>query len=226
MKSCVTSRTNTPNEARSAAAEDSPKTPKKAFTAGAWEEARGLIWTHRKRLALGLGLMLINRLAGLVLPTTTKYLMDDVIAQGHWDLLPTLAMAAGAATLVDAVDRVRHLAGARRRRAARDHRHAQGRRSARDAPADPLLRFDQDRRPDLADHDRRRRHPESGRHRPGAADRLDRDRGDRARRPALSELAAHAGHASSSSARSAAAWPRRSSGCGRCSASAARSTPK
>ena len=29
-----------------------------------------------------------------------------------------------------------------------------------------------------------------------------------------------------SSARSAAAWPRRSSGCGRCSASAARSTPK
>jgi subfamily B ATP-binding cassette protein MsbA len=28
--------------------------------------------------------------------------MDDVITQGHWELLPTLAMAAGAATLVDA----------------------------------------------------------------------------------------------------------------------------
>jgi ABC-type multidrug transport system fused ATPase/permease subunit len=79
-----------------------PKTPKKAFTAGAWEEARGLIWTHRKRMALGLGLMLINRLSGFVLPTTTKYLMDDVISQGHWELLPTLAMAAGGATLVDA----------------------------------------------------------------------------------------------------------------------------
>jgi len=78
------------------------KTPKKAFTAGAWEEARGLIWTHRKRMALGLGLMLINRLSGFVLPTTTKYLMDDVITQGHWDLLPMLAMAAGAATIVDA----------------------------------------------------------------------------------------------------------------------------
>ena len=86
----------------SAAAGAPPKTPKKAFTAGAWEEARALIWTHRKRLALGLGLMIINRLSGLVLPTTTKYLMDDVIAQGHWELLPTLAMAAGAATLVDA----------------------------------------------------------------------------------------------------------------------------
>ena len=61
-----------------------------------------LIWTHRKRLALGLGLMLINRLSGFVLPTTTKYLMDDVITQGHWELLPTLALAAGAATVVDA----------------------------------------------------------------------------------------------------------------------------
>jgi subfamily B ATP-binding cassette protein MsbA len=46
--------------------------------------------------------MLINRLSGFVLPATTKYLMDDVITQGHWDLLPTLAMAAGAATVVDA----------------------------------------------------------------------------------------------------------------------------
>src|SRR6185503_14757270 len=44
----------------------------------------------------------INRLAGFVLPTTTKYLMDDVITQGHWELLPTLAMAAAAATVVDA----------------------------------------------------------------------------------------------------------------------------
>jgi subfamily B ATP-binding cassette protein MsbA len=84
------------------ASEDPAKAPKKAFTAGAWEEARGLIWTHRKRLALGLGLMLINRLSGFVLPTTTKFLMDDVIQQGHWDLLPNLAMAAAAATVVDA----------------------------------------------------------------------------------------------------------------------------
>ena len=81
---------------------DTPKTKQKAFTEGAWEEARAIIWTHRKRLAVGLGLMLINRLAGFVLPTTTKYLMDDVITQGHWELLPTLAFAAGAATLVDA----------------------------------------------------------------------------------------------------------------------------
>ena len=89
---------------RSAVAAPAPKGPKKkAFTAGAWEEARGLIWTHRKRLALGLLLMLINRLAGFVLPASTKYLMDDVVAKGHWDLLPKLAMAVGAAAIVDLV---------------------------------------------------------------------------------------------------------------------------
>jgi ABC-type multidrug transport system fused ATPase/permease subunit len=85
-----------------AGAPGAPTAKKPAFTAGAWEEARALIWTHRKRLALGLGLMLINRLSGFVLPATTKFLMDDVITQGHWELLPTLAMAAGAATVVDA----------------------------------------------------------------------------------------------------------------------------
>jgi ABC-type multidrug transport system fused ATPase/permease subunit len=77
-------------------------TPKKGIPPGAWQEARALVWAHRKRLALGLALMLVNRLAGLVLPTTTKYLMDDVISQGHWELLPKLAFAVGAATIVDA----------------------------------------------------------------------------------------------------------------------------
>src|SRR5207248_8613583 len=39
---------------------------------------------------------------GYVVPASTKYLMDDVIQQGHWDMLPKLARAAGAATVVDA----------------------------------------------------------------------------------------------------------------------------
>jgi ABC-type multidrug transport system fused ATPase/permease subunit len=76
---------------------------KKKITSGALEEAKRLIWAHRKRLALGLSLMVVNRLAGLVLPTTSKYLMDNVITQGQWDLLPTLALVAGGATIVDAV---------------------------------------------------------------------------------------------------------------------------
>jgi ABC-type multidrug transport system fused ATPase/permease subunit len=82
---------------------DPVRPKKKAFTAGAWEEARGLIWTHRKRLAIGLALMVINRLSGFVLPWSTKYLMDNVVAQKHWDLLPKLAMAVGVAAIVDAL---------------------------------------------------------------------------------------------------------------------------
>jgi subfamily B ATP-binding cassette protein MsbA len=85
---------------------DTPKGPdtpaKKAFTPGAWDEARGLIWRHRRRLALGLFLMLVNRLSGLVLPATTKFFVDDVIGRGMWDLLPKLTLAAGAATVIEA----------------------------------------------------------------------------------------------------------------------------
>ncbi|HLJ75099.1 MAG TPA: ABC transporter ATP-binding protein [Thermoanaerobaculia bacterium] len=78
------------------------ETSKHKLTAGAWAEARTLIWSHRKRLALGLGLMLVSRLAGLVAPWSTKWLMDDVIAQHHWELLPRIAFAVGAAAIVDA----------------------------------------------------------------------------------------------------------------------------
>ncbi len=81
-----------------------PATGKKKLPpmSSVWREARELIWAHRHRLALGLGLMLISRLAGLVLPATSKFLIDDVIGKGHGELLWPLAAAAGAATLVQA----------------------------------------------------------------------------------------------------------------------------
>jgi ABC-type multidrug transport system fused ATPase/permease subunit len=66
------------------------------------EEARVLVWAHRKRLTLGLGLMLVNRVVGLVLPATSKFLVDDVIGKGRADLLPMLALAAAGATAVQA----------------------------------------------------------------------------------------------------------------------------
>jgi ABC-type multidrug transport system fused ATPase/permease subunit len=67
-----------------------------------WRESRDLVLAHRKRLALGLGLMLINRLAGLVLPTASKYLIDDVIGKRQVGMLVPIALAAAAATLVQA----------------------------------------------------------------------------------------------------------------------------
>ncbi len=77
--------------------------PKKAITPGAWQEARALIYAHRGRLAVGLGLMLVNRLAGLVLPSSSKWVIDRVINQHHPELLVPLALAAGGATLVQAI---------------------------------------------------------------------------------------------------------------------------
>ncbi|PYR63688.1 MAG: ABC transporter permease [Acidobacteria bacterium] len=45
--------------------------------------------------------MLVNRLAGLVAPWSTKWLMDEVVAKNRWELLPNIALAVGAATLVE-----------------------------------------------------------------------------------------------------------------------------
>ncbi len=82
---------------------EADKAKKKKLTTAAWKEARALIEARRGRLALGLGLMLISRAAGLVLPATSKYLIDDVIGKGNVALLQPLAFAAGAATLVQAL---------------------------------------------------------------------------------------------------------------------------
>jgi subfamily B ATP-binding cassette protein MsbA len=76
---------------------------KKPNYSNAWREARQLIWRHRRRLGIGLLLMLVNRLAGLVLPASSKYLIDHVIGQRRTDLLGVIAAAAGAATIVQAV---------------------------------------------------------------------------------------------------------------------------
>ena len=75
---------------------------KKFNSEAAWQEARKLVWVHRRRLLLGLGLMLVGRLAGLVLPGSSKFLIDEVVGNGRTDLLMPLAMAAGAATAVQA----------------------------------------------------------------------------------------------------------------------------
>ena len=71
--------------------------------AAAWRDARELIWQHRYRLALGMVLMIANRLVGLVLPASSKYLIDEVILKHRSELLVPLALAAGAATLMQAL---------------------------------------------------------------------------------------------------------------------------
>src|SRR6266516_2011000 len=83
---------------------DAPtRPPKKTITPGAWQEARALVYAHRGRLTVGLALMLVNRLAGLVLPSSSKWVIDRVINQHHPELLLPLALAAGGATVVQAI---------------------------------------------------------------------------------------------------------------------------
>ncbi|MGH9424128.1 MAG: ABC transporter ATP-binding protein, partial [Thermoanaerobaculia bacterium] len=69
----------------------------------AWSEARELLWRHRRSLTIGLGLMLVNRLSGLVLPGSSKWLIDNVLAKHRGDLLIPIALAAAAAVILQAV---------------------------------------------------------------------------------------------------------------------------
>jgi subfamily B ATP-binding cassette protein MsbA len=64
-----------------------------------WREARDLVWERRYRLAVGFVLMAMGRAAGLVLPASSKYLIDEVVGKGRGELLLPLAAAAGLATL-------------------------------------------------------------------------------------------------------------------------------
>jgi len=78
------------------------KKPKPNYT-NAWREARQLVWQHRSRLGVGLTLMMLNRLAGLVLPWSSRYLIDGVIGQKRADLLGIIAAAVAGATIVQSV---------------------------------------------------------------------------------------------------------------------------
>ena len=84
-------------------AEQSKKEKKKIDMNRAWREAAELVSHHRASLGIGLALMLVNRLSGLVLPASSKFLIDDVIGKGRSGLLVPLAIAAGAASLIQAV---------------------------------------------------------------------------------------------------------------------------
>jgi len=94
----VSSRQTKPQAEPSGSDKKKPLKPRTVLN-----DAIDLVRARKGRLAVGLVLMAINRVAGLVLPGTTKYLMDDVIAKGNRQLLTQLVLVAGAATLLQAV---------------------------------------------------------------------------------------------------------------------------
>lgn len=62
-----------------------------------------IIWPRRKLVFIGLGLIVVNRLSGLVLPWKSKALLDDVIPNKDFDQLYSLLLLVGGAILLSAV---------------------------------------------------------------------------------------------------------------------------
>src|SRR5215510_6881559 len=61
------------------------------------------MWPRRKLFALGLVLVFINRAASLVLPGSTKYLIDDVVQKKRQDLLVPIVTVVGIAVVIQAI---------------------------------------------------------------------------------------------------------------------------
>ncbi len=82
---------------------DESKKKKKVSLAAVRREAKRVIWEYRWRLALGLVLLVIGRLCGMVLPASSKFLIDEVIGKSRYDMLPTIAAAAGGGAVIQAI---------------------------------------------------------------------------------------------------------------------------
>jgi ABC-type multidrug transport system fused ATPase/permease subunit len=81
-----------------AAAKKSGITPEKLRVL--WPDIWALIKPRRKLFIAGFFLMIINRVAGMVLPASTKFVIDDVIGKRQTELLVPIVLAVVAATLI------------------------------------------------------------------------------------------------------------------------------
>jgi subfamily B ATP-binding cassette protein MsbA len=75
--------------------------PKSKITIG--HVFKTIIWPRKKLLFVGLLLIIISRLAGLVLPGSTKFLMDNVIAKGDLEVLKRLLVVVAIAIVVQSI---------------------------------------------------------------------------------------------------------------------------
>ena len=65
-----------------------------------WREAREIIWRYRRRIAFGLVVMVVGRVAGMAIPASSKFLIDDVLGEGRTELLLPLAIGVAVAALL------------------------------------------------------------------------------------------------------------------------------
>jgi ABC-type multidrug transport system fused ATPase/permease subunit len=81
--------------------DDRPRT--KLQASHIYRDLCDLVWPRRNLFFVGLVLVFINRAAGLVLPGSTKYLIDDVVQKHRQELLIPIVAAVGVAVLIQAV---------------------------------------------------------------------------------------------------------------------------
>src|SRR5262245_35877863 len=63
-------------------------------------DAGDIVWRSRRRLVLGVPLLLINRLTSLIIPGTAKYLIDDVIGKHDLHMLWILVAVSAASAVI------------------------------------------------------------------------------------------------------------------------------
>jgi ABC-type multidrug transport system fused ATPase/permease subunit len=80
-----------------------PKKRKSARLRELWPDIRDMMRPRRKILAIGFVLMVISRICGLALPTSTKYLIDNVIGKHQLNLLMPLVLGVLAATIIQGI---------------------------------------------------------------------------------------------------------------------------
>src|ERR1051325_909662 len=82
---------------------EKPKLTGKQKVKSAWPLIKELIAPRKALLVLGLVLMAINRVAGLVLPASTKWLVDNVMVKHQNQLLLPIVGAVVIATIIQGV---------------------------------------------------------------------------------------------------------------------------
>ncbi|TPN82165.1 ABC transporter ATP-binding protein [Aquimarina algicola] len=79
------------------------KTSKKKPKVSIGKAFKTIIWPRRNLVFIGLFLIVLSRLASLILPMASKYLMDDVIAKKDYNMLKTLLIGVGIAILIQSI---------------------------------------------------------------------------------------------------------------------------
>ncbi|MDP9170094.1 MAG: ABC transporter ATP-binding protein/permease [Acidobacteriota bacterium] len=77
-----------------------PKKPASERLRVLWPDIWELIRPRRKLLFIGFLLIMVSRLCGLVLPLSSRYLIDDVIGKHHQSMLLTITLAVLGATAI------------------------------------------------------------------------------------------------------------------------------